>query len=325
MGKSFRMTIVAVAALSLIATACGDDDDGASVRNLNCAESASGSGSAASGSGSGSGSECASASGSGSGLSASDIGAGTDDPLLANAVSEYRAYVDQQVDATIAGTKTFTDAVRAGNVDAAKAAFAPSRQGWESIEPIAGLVEEIDGATDARVDDFEGVDDPEFTGWHRIEYELWEKNDAAAAVPFADKLDADLQTLKQQLPTVEITPLAMARGSAELVEEVSEGKITGEEDRYSHTDLWDFAANIAGARKVIEILTPALQAKDPELLAEINTSFDAVEAGLAPYQTPTGGYQDFTALTPEDTTQLKADLASLSEELAEVPGVLGLK
>jgi iron uptake system component EfeO len=324
MGKSFRMTIVAVAAFSLVATACGDDDDGASVRNLNCAAaSASGTGASAPAAASGSGGECPS--GSGSGLSASDIGAGTDDPLLANAVSEYRAYVDQQVDATIAATKTLTDAVRAGNVDAAKAAFAPSRQGWEAIEPIAGLVEEIDGATDARVDDFEGVDDPEFTGWHRIEYELWENNDATAAVPFADKLDADLQTLKQQLPTVEVTPLAMARGSAELVEEVSEGKITGEEDRYSHTDLWDFAANIAGSRKVIEILTAALQAKDPELLARINTSFDAVEAGLAPYKTPTGGYQDFSALTPEATTQLKADLAGLSEELAEVPGVLGLK
>ena len=132
--------------------------------------------------------------------------------------------MNEQIDATIAATKTFTDAVRAGDVEAAKAAFAPSRQGWEAIEPIAGLVEEIDGATDARVDDFEGVDDPNFTGWHRIEYELWEKNDAAAAVPFADKLDADLQTLKTQLGEIEITPLAMARGSAELVEEVSAGQ-----------------------------------------------------------------------------------------------------
>jgi iron uptake system component EfeO len=326
MGKSVRLTVAAVAAFSLVASACGGDDDGATVRDLNCAAASSASGTGASGSGSGSGSECASASGSGSGLSQDDLGnQGADDPLLATAVTAYRTYVDQQVDATILATKTLTNSIRSGNVEGAKESFAPSRQGWEAIEPIAGLVEEIDGATDARVDDFEGVGDPEFTGWHRIEYELWEKNDAAAAVPFADKLDADLQTLKQQIPTIEITPLAMARGSAELVEEVSEGKITGEEDRYSHTDLWDFAANISGARKVIELLTPALQAKDPELLAEINANFDAVEDGLAPYETPGGGYQDFTALTPEDSTQLKADLASLSEELAEVPGVLGLK
>jgi iron uptake system component EfeO len=331
MGKSFRMTIVAVAAFGLAFAACSDGDDGADVRSLNCATGSSASGSAsaaASGSASGSGSAatCPSGSGSASGLSHDDLSnQGADNPLLATAVSEYKTYVDQQVDDTIAKTKTFTDAVRAGNVEAAKAAYAPSRQGWEAIEPIAGLVEEIDGKVDARVDDFEGVDDPEFTGWHRIEYLLWEQNDAAGAASFADQLDADLQTLKDQLATIEITPLAMARGSAELVEEVSEGKITGEEDRYSHTDLWDFAANIAGAKKVIELLTPALQEADPELLADINEDFAAVEAGLAPYKTPEGGYQSFEALTPEDTTQLKADLAELSENLAEVPGVLGLK
>jgi iron uptake system component EfeO len=333
MGKSIRVTIVAVAAFALLGVACGSDDDGADVRNLNCpsgsASAAASASAASSGSGSGSGSGssgsiCA-GSGSATGLSASDLGSGADSAELQTAVTEYTAYVNDQVDATIAATKTFTDAVRAGDVPAAKAAFAPSRQGWEAIEPIAGLVEEIDGATDARVDDFEGEDDPNFTGWHRIEYELWEKNDAAAAAPFATKLDEDLQTLKTEIGTIEITPLAMARGSAELVEEVSQGKITGEEDRYSHTDLWDFAANIAGARKVVELLTPALETADPELLADINEDFEAVEDGLAPYKTADGGYQSFETLTPEDTTQLKADLASLSEELAEVPGALGLK
>ena len=66
--------------------------------------------------------------------------------------------------------------MRAGDLEAAKAAYAPSREAWERIEPIAGLIEEIDGAVDARVDDFEGPNDPTFTGWHRLEYLLWEKN-----------------------------------------------------------------------------------------------------------------------------------------------------
>lgn len=322
MGKSLRVTIGAVTVFGLVFAACSDDD-GASVRNLNCAESSA----SASGSGSVSGSvSCPSGSGSASGLSRDDLSnKGADNPFLATAVTEYKRYVGQQVDDTIARTKTFTDAVRAGNVQAAKAAYAPSRQGWETIEPIADLVEEIDGAVDARVDDFEGVDDPEFTGWHRIEYLLWEQNNATSAVPFADQLDADLQTLKDQLTTVEITPLVMARGSAELVEEVSEDTITGEEDRYSHTDLWDFAANIAGAKRVVELLTPALQQEAPALLGNINEKLAAVEAGLAPYRTPDGGYQSSEALTAEDTTRLKADLASLSEELAEVPGALGLE
>src|SRR5262249_30868883 len=131
------------------------------------------------------------------------------------------------------------------------------------------------------------------------------------------------QTLRAKLPTIRITPLAMAQGSADLVEEVSDGKISGEEDRYSHTDLSDFAANLAGAQKAIELLAPSLQQTDPDLLADVNQDFAAVQAKLSKYRTPTG-YREFGALTPADTRHLKADLAALSEALAEVPGALGL-
>jgi iron uptake system component EfeO len=318
---------VAIAVIVLIlVVAGGGDDDGTAVRSADCdpSSSASASGSAsASASGSASGDGCASASG--SGLSASDLGSTSDDPLLVAAVEDYRTFVDQQVDDTIAKTTVFTDAVRAGDVEAAKAAFAPSRQGWERIEPIAGLVEEIDGAVDARVDDFAGVDDPKFTGWHRLEYLLFSQGTTTGAAKFADQLDADLQTLKTEVAKIEITPLAMARGASDLIEEVSEGKITGEEDRYSGTDLWDFAANVQGAEKVIELLAPALEQADPDLLSDIQASFAEVDATLSKYANPDGSYQQFSALTAADTSTLKAALAQLSEQLAEVPGALNLK
>ena len=89
--------------------------------------------------------------------------------------------------------------MRAGDVAAAQAAYAPSRVSWERIEPIAGLVADIDGAVDARVDDFEGPDDPTWTGWHRLEYLLWEQNTTEGGAEFADKLDADLATLQSQV------------------------------------------------------------------------------------------------------------------------------
>ena len=158
-------------------------------------------------------------------------------------------------------TKLFTDAVRAGNVAEAKKQFAPSRVSWERIEPIAGLVEEIDGAVDARVDDFANETDPKWTGWHKLEYLLWVKNTTAGGKPLADQLDKDLGTLETQLKTVEITPKAVALGAGELIEEVSKGKITGEEDRYSHTDLWDFAANVEGAKAAYGVFKPVLSSQ----------------------------------------------------------------
>jgi iron uptake system component EfeO len=330
---AIAVALVAVGALG--AAACGEDD-GADVRNIgeDCGGSASASGGSASASGgSASGGSasgaCPSGSGSGGGSGsgiADDVeGSATDNPLVQDALAAYTTYVDEQVDATIAATTTFTDAVRAGDLEAAKAAYAPSRQGWERIEPIAGLVEEIDGAVDARVDDFEGEDDPAFTGWHRIEYILWAQNTTDGAAPFADQLDADLQTLESELGGMEIPPAALAVGSAELIEEVSTGKITGEEDRYSGTDLWDFAANVAGSEKGFELLTPAIEEEDPQLVTTIQGLFAELDAQLAEYSDGAGGYQPYSALTQEDKTAMQTTLAELSEHLATVAGVLGLE
>jgi iron uptake system component EfeO len=319
-----------------VLAACGDDDGG-SVRNVDgdCpSESASGSASASasaggSASGSASGTECpsgsASGSGSGSGISSSEVAGATDNELINTAVGQYQDYVTAQVDELIAATTVFTDAVRAGDVAAAQAAYAPSRVSWDRIEPIAGLISDIDGAVDARVDDFEGPDDPTWTGWHRLEYLLWEQNTTEGGAQFADKLDADLASLQQQLPELELPPAALAVGAAELIEEVSEGKITGEEDRYSHTDLWDFDANIDGSKELITYLSPAIEAEDPDLLQAINEGFNEIEAELAAYEDGNGGYVSYEQLTEDDKAQMQASLAELSENVSQVAGVLGLE
>lgn len=186
------------------------------------------------------------------------------------------------------------------------------------------LLKEIDGTVDARVDDFENEDDPEFTGWHRIEHLLWEKGDTAAAVPFAEQLVADLETLQTELETLEIPPAALTVGAGELIEEVSTGKITGEENRYSRTCLWDFAANVEGSEKVIVLLTPALDQANPALLGSITQGFADIDAALASYQEGVG-YRSYETLTEADKTQMQTILAGLSENLAQVSGALGLE
>ncbi len=113
-------------------------------------------------------------------------------------------------------------------------------------------------------------------------------------------------------------------GSSELIEEVSTGKITGEEDRYSGTDLWDFAANVEGSRQGFDLLTPALEAEDPELVTTIDGLFDELDGQLAVYRQG-DGYAHYSALTEADKTEMQTTLAELSENLASVAGVLGLE
>ena len=57
----------------------------------------------------------------------------------------------------------------------------------------------------------------------------------------------------------------MLTGAVDLLNEVSTSKITGEEDIFSKTDLYDFKANIQGAQKIYEILKSHLVKKDPKL------------------------------------------------------------
>jgi iron uptake system component EfeO len=258
-------------------------------------------------------------------------------PLADKAATEYKAYAVAQVDELVGLVKVFTDAVRANDLKAAQDAYAPSRLPWERIEPLAGLVEEIDGKVDARVDDFAGVDDAEFTGWHRLEYLLFEKNTTEGGAPFADQLDKDIATLKQQFATVEVKPVDVATGAAELIEEVSEGKITGEEDRYSKTDLWDFDANLQGSQVAVEKLEPALAEADPALLGKISAGFTEIFDTMRPlrrgegwvlYCTENDPYPSprCTGVTVDPPTidKLKAQLAGLSENVSQIAGVLKL-
>ena len=113
-------------------------------------------------------------------------------PLADTAATEYKAYVVGQIDELQRVVKVLTDAVRANNLKAAQDAFAPSRMPWERIEPIAELVEDTDAKTDSRVDDFAGVDDPKFTGWHRLEYLLFDVDPPARPTQAGGAVPRDL-------------------------------------------------------------------------------------------------------------------------------------
>ena len=251
--------------------------------------------------------------------------AGTsDNPLVREAVDGYQTYVEEQVNALVDDVTVFTDAIRAGDIEAAKAAYPTSRQAWERIEPIAALISDIDGAVDSRADD--GVSDsdsPKVTGWHQLEYDLWVADDVSGSKVIADGLDENIATLQGGLDKLELTPLAVTKGASELIEEVAEGKITGEEDRYSHTDLWDLGANVEGARAATDLLLPAIEEADADLAKTLETAFTEAEAALAPYAQG-DGWTSYEEVSESDRTTLKAKFSALAEALGEVPGALEL-
>ncbi|MFJ3587076.1 iron uptake system protein EfeO [Streptomyces sp. NPDC090231] len=235
-------------------------------------------------------------------------------PEMDKAVAAYRTYVQDQADATLPKAKLFTDAVAAGDIEAAKKVYAESRLGWERTEPVAESFGDIDPKVDVRADGLE--DGQKWTGWHRLEKALWQdKKLGTEEKALAPTLQKDLIDWQKRVGTAEITPTSMANGAKELLDEVATGKVTGEEERYSHTDLIDFKANVEGAEKSYELLKPIASKNDAALSATLDKRFAELNKLLDTYRKDKTSYE-FTSYEKVGKADRK-DLSDAVNALAE--------
>lgn len=238
-------------------------------------------------------------------------------PTLQEAVEAYSAYVQSKTRSLVPKTDAFVAAIKSGDIEKAKSLYAPARADYETIEPVAESFGNLDPEIDARVNDVPDV--AKWTGFHRIEKALWQDKSLKGMNPIADKLQADVHKLASLAKTVKLRPEQIANGAVGLLDEVARSKITGEEDRYSHTDLWDFDANVAGAREAFQVLEPALKKNDKALTETINARFADVLQALSKYQTD-GGYVDYSTVGAADRRQLTTVVNALAEPLSQVAG-----
>jgi iron uptake system component EfeO len=243
----------------------------------------------------------------------------SDQQELQAAEESYSRYVQTQSRSLVDLSEQFVAAVKSGNVEEAKRLFPIARTPWERIEPVAEIFGDLDPAVDARVNDVAQGD--EWTGFHRIEQALWVRNTTEGMAAYADQLMADINEVVRLAEEQPLTALQLAQGSKALLDEVATGKITGEEDRYSHTDLWDFAANVEGSQAAIAALRPVLQDRDPDLLQTIDERFADVEELLAAQQTA-NGYTYYDDLTEAEIQAMADAVSALAEPVSQVSAVV---
>jgi iron uptake system component EfeO len=249
---------------------------------------------------------------------------------LAAAEASYVAYVKDQVGSLIAGTQAFADAYVAGDDDTARALYAPTRVHWERVEPVAESFGDLDPLLDLREADLE--EGQVWSGWHYVEKDLWapapEANGGVAYTPLTPEqrtqAAADLVTYTQQLvdavndPDFTFEAFQISNGAKELLDEVAGGKVTGEEEIWSHTDLWDFEANVDGAWVAVEVLRDVAQAEDPELVATLDTRFGELRDLLAAQGSVEAGFVSYDALTPDEVKAFAVAVDAVSEPLSQL-------
>lgn len=243
---------------------------------------------------------------------------------LVQPIADYKVYVQENLDVLVKDTKAFTDAVKAGDLEKAKELYPSSRVSYEKIEPIAELFADLDASIDSRADDHEnGEKSEDFIGFHRIEYGLFAQNSTEGLAPVADKLYVDVLELQKRVKDLTVPPEKVVGGAAALLEEVAATKISGEEDRYSHTDLWDFKANVDGAQKIVELFKPLLEKENPDLVKKVEANFKTVDDILAKYKKG-DGYESYDKLSDDDRKALAGPVTTLAEDLSTLRGTLGL-
>ncbi|WP_212721614.1 iron uptake system protein EfeO [Nocardioides dongxiaopingii] len=247
----------------------------------------------------------------------------SDQELVDEALAGYKLYVRDQSAQLLEKTREFVELYKAGDQDdAARALYPVARTHWERIETVAESFGDLDPKMDLREADLEPGQ--EWTGWHKLEKDLWPADAVKyrALTPqeratFADDLLANTETLDEKIQDLDYTIDQLANGSRGLLEEVAVGKVTGEEEFWSHTDLWDFQANVDGARVAFDGVQPIVEKNDPELAETLTTRFDELQT-LLDAQREGDGFKLYTDLTPEEVKGLSNAVDALAEPLGRL-------
>ena len=253
---------------------------------------------------------------------------GVGQEAIDEATEHYAAYVEDQTSQLVERTETFLAAYKNGDDRLARRLYPLARVHWERIETVAESFGDLDPLTDLREADL--TPGQKWTGWHRIEKDLWppatgyQPLGKAERAAYADDLAGNIATLHERVEELDYTVDQIGNGSKGLLDEVATGKITGEEDIWSHTDLYDFQANVDGARVGYEGLKPLLEVKDPQLSATIGERFAALQALLDRYRVGKEGFVSYDTVTAPQRKELSDAVNALSEPLSKMTGAITL-
>lgn len=240
-------------------------------------------------------------------------------------LAEYKVYLMLETGALVAAMQPFTDAIKAGDVELAKTLYSPARIAYKHLEPAADRFADLDIAINARAVYFEKQEeDPAFGGFHRLEYGLFAKNSTEDLAPFADKLLADVTTLQQRVRQLQVPPEKMADSAVRLLNKVADSAAAGDEDRYSHSDLADFQANLEGSRKIVMLLRPLTEKANPDLAESLDAEFDAASAQLASLKQQ-DQYPSYDHVSEADRTAIADRMRRLAAEIIKLNAALGLE
>ncbi|EKT65585.1 EfeM/EfeO family lipoprotein [Providencia burhodogranariea] len=231
-----------------------------------------------------------------------------------NAINAYLDFTQVELSEVISQLKILKNSLTRDDLNAAKQAYIQAHQHYEAIRPIMMLFGNTDRILNARADYFlEGEKDYRFTGFHLVEYQLFDRKDTKTALIAADELLMKVQDLHNRVATEHIEIPKLVQASADFIEMILETKLAGKENVYSQSDIADIAANLRGSEEVIRVIKPFI---DPNALKRIQQNYQLANSIIQSYQSKSDYFQPYSQFSKKDKMALYSVLTQQAENLA---------
>jgi high-affinity iron transporter len=241
---------------------------------------------------------------------------------LSAAVDTYRDSVTLGLATLAAATDQLRADVDSGNLAVAEAQWLVAHLDYERLgaayDTFGDFYDEIDGRADGLPG---GVDDADFTGFHRLEYGLWHGQPQATLAMVADQLDGFVNGLVAAFPHQETLETDVPLRTHEILENALQFELTGDTDYGSGTNLATMRANVDGTQMTLDSLVPLLTIRNPRLLNSLQQGLTQLGALLDTYHV-NGKWTPVKQLTTPQREQLDGTTGALLEQLSIVPDSL---
>lgn len=249
---------------------------------------------------------------------------------LYHPLAEYTGYVEQELKTLHPQLVALHAAAAAGDLPAAKRDWLTAHVTWLEMgqdddaygafgqlgEQIDGLAHGLHGATANR----------NFTGFHKIELDLWRQRDASAAAADTTKLISLTGKLTDtavagDLP-VSVTGLdTWILRCHEILEDALRDVLSQSDDYGSNSDLASLQADVDATVEMLSVLSPVIDKQSPHLVATATSQLKTIDRAIAAAGGPKTA-RTLTSLSARQRQALDASTSGALETLAPVSDLL---
>ncbi|MFF3658227.1 iron uptake transporter permease EfeU [Streptomyces olivochromogenes] len=245
---------------------------------------------------------------------------------LAAPLAAYRTYVDQGLADLQTKTRTLQSDLDADKLDQARKDWLPAHTQYASLGAAYGTFADFDAKINGRTAGLAGgVDDPAFTGFHRIEYGLWHGQSAATLAPYAKQLAADVDALRKDFPKQDFDPADLPLRTHEILENTLHRELSGNADYGSGTELATTEANLDGTRELLTLLRPLIDKRNAKVIPAVDTWMRRTGQLVLAQRAEDGTWTPLDKLSDTDRQRLDGSVGQLLEELAPIPDLLEIR